>query len=395
MTMRNKLNFTLLFLFISFLSYPQSYNWNEDKLKAYWRINGAEEIEGIYIRSRTMTQYNALGQPLVHHFVSEPDFYIVKFGEEYIISSLTDDSDFTGKIKKAYGTNKYFVSTNLNYLNIGNEKKTLTMSLTNSNELVLEDVVYVENSVVHGVRISRKNVWSDTFTLIYKPESSVKPKSTTIPESTIKPSNKKSGTGFAVTSDGIIVTNFHVIDGANVIRVRGINSDFYRTYSAYVLLTDTKNDLALIKIDDSKFSSLNKIPYVIKSNISDIGESVFVLGYPLRSSMGDEIKLTNGIISSRTGFQDDITSYQITAAIQPGNSGGPLFNSQGNIIGIINAKHIGAENASYAIKASYLTNLISSLSFNPKLQTINSLNGKSLPQQVGLVKEFIYIIETE
>jgi hypothetical protein len=111
--------------------------------------------------------------------------------------------------------------------------------------------------------------------------------------------------------------------------------------------------------------------------------------------MGDEIKLTNGIISSKTGFQGDITSYQISAPVQPGNSGGPIFDNQGNLIGIINAKHTGAENASYGVKSSYLTGLLELLPGPPKLQTVNSLAGKSLTQQMELVRKFVYIIETE
>lgn len=66
--------------------------------------------------------------------------------------------------------------------------------------------------------------------------------------------------------------------------------------------------------------------------------------------MGDEIKLTTGVISSKTGFQGDVSLYQISAPIQPGNSGGPLFDNKGNLIGIVNAKHKGAENVGYAIK---------------------------------------------
>jgi S1-C subfamily serine protease len=206
---------------------------------------------------------------------------------------------------------------------------------------------------------------------------------------------KSSGTGFAISSNGIIVTNFHVIDGANSIIVRGINADFNKTYKAKILLSDKNNDLALIQIDDYSFTSLGTIPYTIKTGLAGVGENIFVLGYPLRASMGDEIKLTNDIISSRTGFQGDITSYQISAPVQPGNSGGPLFDNQGNLIGIINAKHIGAENASYAVKANYLLNLIDLLPSPPKLQTVNSLTGKSLTQQVELAKKFVYIIETE
>lgn len=204
-----------------------------------------------------------------------------------------------------------------------------------------------------------------------------------------------SGTGFAITANGLLVTNHHVIDGAKTIKVRGINSDFNKTYKAKVLVSDKNNDLALLQIDDYGFTSLGTIPYTIKTGLAGVGESIFVLGYPLRATMGDEIKLTNGIVSSRTGFQGDITSYQISAPVQSGNSGGPLFDSEGNLVGIINAKHVGAENASYAVKASYLSNLVDFLPSPPKLQKVNSLTGKTLTQQVELVKKFVYIIETE
>jgi S1-C subfamily serine protease len=195
--------------------------------------------------------------------------------------------------------------------------------------------------------------------------------------------------------NGIIVTNYHVIDGAKSIKIRGVNSDFNKSYKAKVLVSDKNNDLALIQIDDFGFTSLGSIPYTIKTGLAGVGENIFVLGYPLRATMGDEIKLTNGIVSSRTGFQGDITSYQISAPVQPGNSGGPLFDSQGYLIGIINAKHGGAENASYAVKSSYLTNLIDLLPSPPKLQTVNSLTGKTLTQQVVIAKKYVYIIETE
>jgi S1-C subfamily serine protease len=204
-----------------------------------------------------------------------------------------------------------------------------------------------------------------------------------------------SGTGFAISSNGIIVTNFHVIDGAKTIKVRGVNSDFNKTFNAKILISDKNNDLTLIQIDDYGFTSLEIIPYTIKTSLADVGENIFVLGYPLRATMGDEIKLTNGIISSRTGFQGDITSYQISAPVQPGNSGGPLFDNQGNLIGIINAKHVGAENASYAVKSNYLMNLIELIPSPPKLQTIDTLSGKTLPDQVEMIKQFVYIIEVE
>lgn len=202
-----------------------------------------------------------------------------------------------------------------------------------------------------------------------------------------------SGTGYAISSNGYIVTNQHVINGSTSIKIRGVNGDFSKTYTAKVIIEDKNNDLSIIKIDDPSFTSLGTIPYIIANRASDVGSSVFVLGYPLRATMGDEVKLTNGIISSKSGFQGDVTSYQITAPVQPGNSGGPLFDEKGNIIGIINAKHAGAENASYAIKASYLMNLIDLMPTPPKLQTISTVAGKPLTEQVKILKKFTYIIE--
>jgi S1-C subfamily serine protease len=202
-----------------------------------------------------------------------------------------------------------------------------------------------------------------------------------------------SGTGFAISSDGTIVTNHHVVNGANKISVRGVNGDFSKNYNAKVLVDDKNNDLAIIKINDNSFLSFGAIPYLIANKSCDVGSSVFCLGYPLRATMGEDVKLTNGIISSKSGFQGDITAYQISAPIQPGNSGGPLYDDKGTLIGIVNAKHEGAENVSYAIKVSYLLNLIDIMPFAPKLQTVSSLNGKTLSEQVKIIKDFTYIIE--
>jgi S1-C subfamily serine protease len=206
---------------------------------------------------------------------------------------------------------------------------------------------------------------------------------------------KYSGTGFAISSNGVIVTNNHVIENAKSIKVKGINSEFNKIFNAKVLVSDKINDLAIIQISDSDFTSIETIPYILKTTLTNVGEDIFALGYPLRAVMGDEIKLTNGIISSKTGFKGDITSYQVSAPVQPGNSGGPLFDINGNVIGIINAKLTIAENASYAIKTSYLMNLIELLNIPIKLTTFNSLKGKSLSEQVQIINDFVYIIEIE
>jgi len=203
--------------------------------------------------------------------------------------------------------------------------------------------------------------------------------------------NSWSGTGFALNK-GYIVTNYHVIENAKEISIYGVDGNSRVKYSASVIATDKANDIALIKITDSQFRGFGEIPYGIKNTISDVGEDIFVLGYPLINTMGNEIKLTTGIISSKTGFMGDVTLYQISAPIQPGNSGGPLFDKRGNLIGIVNAKHKGAENVGYAIKVSYLKNIVESVANNSILPSKNTVSEANLTNQVKSIEKFVFMI---
>ena len=156
---------------------------------------------------------------------------------------------------------------------------------------------------------------------------------------------KGGGTGFALKG-GYFVTNYHVVE----------NMDWVDVYlgdakkSGKIVAVDKKNDLALVKTDHPT----DDLPYAIKCEELNIGDSVRAFGFPLTATMGKNIKLTEGIVNSTTGFEDDYTMYQISAEVQPGNSGGPLVNGKGQICGIVSAKHLGAENVNYAIKAKYL-----------------------------------------
>lgn len=214
-------------------------------------------------------------------------------------------------------------------------------------------------------------------------------------ESADETNKKISGTGFAISNEGFIATNYHVVKGSKSIKVKGIDGNFSSEYICKLVLKDETNDVAIIKVDLSNFKLQNKIPYTLKSTESDVGSSVFLLGYPMRQSMGDEIKLTNGIISSKTGYSGNNATYQISAAAQPGNSGCPLFDTDGNVIGIVNAKHPDAENATYAIKSIYLSTVINKNNEIKNPIVTDILKGLSLSEQVKLLKNFIYIIETE
>ncbi|MCX6350480.1 MAG: serine protease [Bacteroidetes bacterium] len=206
--------------------------------------------------------------------------------------------------------------------------------------------------------------------------------------------NKVGGTAFAI-GDRYIVTALHVVKGYNHFKVRGIDGDFNTRYDCILNSLDSTNDMAVLYISDLNFQGINKIPYSLKTTDSKVGEKVFCLGYPLTNTMGEEIKLTDGLISSKSGYLGDTLQYQISAPVQPGNSGGPLFDYNGNLIGIIIAKHMDAENASYALKISNLKKLIKK---RPALSTLSPsslLSQKDLPTKVSLMQKYIYIIEAE
>ena len=167
-----------------------------------------------------------------------------------------------------------------------------------------------------------------------------------------------SGSGIAIGTK-LIATNHHVVDGATNLARYFPDTD--KEYRAEVVTVDETHDLAVVKVVDPTFNGFNNIKYGFKYEVEDVGMGVFVLGYPLVQSMGTEIKLTTGVVSSRSGYQGDQSQYQISAPVQPGNSGGPLFNDNGELIGIVSAKHTEAENVSYGVKLSHLKTLASNV----------------------------------
>ena len=151
------------------------------------------------------------------------------------------------------------------------------------------------------------------------------------------------GTGFFVNSNTLL-TNNHVVENCKNLKV--VRTGFKTT--ANIVSVDKNNDLAILKTKDNsnivlKFQNDRKVR---------IGESVIAMGYPLGDLLGSNIKLTTGNISALNGLLNDFTKMQFTAPIQPGNSGGPLLNNKGSVIGIIYAKLKNniAQNVNLAIK---------------------------------------------
>jgi serine protease Do len=210
------------------------------------------------------------------------------------------------------------------------------------------------------------------------------------PKAVIVTNDKYRGTGFAITSNGLIATNYHVIDKADSVYVQNVAG---KSFKVKVLYSDAETDVAILKITDTSFKNLGTIPYTFKSSESDLAEGVFTYGYPQDSPVyGD------GRITSENGLNGDSVDYQISVPINPGNSGGPLFDSKGNIIGIVKAKQTQMEGAHFASKASYLLDAIDnipadSLTKKPVLNTRNTLAGLSRQQQVKKLQNYVFMVK--
>jgi S1-C subfamily serine protease len=209
---------------------------------------------------------------------------------------------------------------------------------------------------------------------------------------------KGNGTGFFIDRMGYIATNHHVIDNANDIEIEFHRNGERQVHQVEVVQSDKQNDLAILKITDGSFRPFFNIPYNFRTNVMDVGTNVFALGYPMALSvMGTEIKFTDGRISSKTGVQGDATVYQISVPIQPGNSGGPLFDYGGNLIGITSATLkrdvFQTENVNYAVKSTYLKNLIDVLPISLKLPNDNSIADQPLTEQIKILQGYVVLVK--
>jgi S1-C subfamily serine protease len=157
-------------------------------------------------------------------------------------------------------------------------------------------------------------------------------------------SGGKSGTGFYVNKNGFVVTNNHVISGCSSVWIK----DNDRDIPGVVVKSNKVLDIAVIKANVK-----NKV-FAKFANDIRTGEDVMALGFPLGNELGDDIKATKGNISAVSGMKGDKDYLQFTAPIQAGNSGGPLLNEGGFVVGINTAKLVGEkyQNINFAINGN-------------------------------------------
>jgi S1-C subfamily serine protease len=198
------------------------------------------------------------------------------------------------------------------------------------------------------------------------------------------------GTGFALSSNGYVVTNYHVIKGADSVYVQNSEGESYKVKQIYI---DPTYDLAVLQIIDPAFKDLATLPYTFKKSASNVGEGVFTIGFPK-----DDLVYNEGYVSSKNGYAGDTVAYQVSIPVNPGNSGGPLLDNRGNVIGIINRKQTLVDGVAFAVKSNYLLKSIEtipqdSLEEKLTLNKRNSLSGLKRDEQFKKLEPYIFMVK--
>jgi hypothetical protein len=193
-----------------------------------------------------------------------------------------------------------------------------------------------------------------------------------------------SGTGFAITQNGHLVSNYHVIDGCQDVLLQLSNKDVHLN----IIDHDSQNDIVLLKGD---FYSNKFLP--LSNEGIELLEDIYVAGYPFGDVLSSSVKVTKGIVSSLKGIGNNSSNFQIDAALQPGNSGGAIVNTKGNVIGVAVAKldqkvileNFGVipENTNFGIRTNVIKNMISANEITLPVENKRELQKKELGKNLS------------
>lgn len=199
------------------------------------------------------------------------------------------------------------------------------------------------------------------------------------------------GSGFLIDTKGYIVTNAHVLKGSGAVVVNSKGQEF----NAAILHIDAEKDLAILKISDNEYQPLKTLPYGIRRSNSDLGESIFTMGYPR-----NDIVYGEGYLSARSGYNSDSLTYQLQISANPGNSGAPVFNNSGEVIGILSTRQAQAEGVAFAVKSKNIYRMLDELKEagdtsvqKVKLQARSSLKGVERKEQITKVEDCIFYVK--
>ena len=172
------------------------------------------------------------------------------------------------------------------------------------------------------------------------------------------------GTGFFITADGYFITCFHVVVNSGKITLQNLKGD---KFDARAIAVDRSNDLALLKVEPLASAPFKPLPLVASGDVRR-GAAIVTMGFPNINQQGIEPKVTDGIVNSFSGANNDQRVFQISAPVQTGNSGGPLITMEGNVVGVVASKLDAAamarqtgdipQNVNYAIKSQHVLDML-------------------------------------
>ncbi|MBM3412727.1 MAG: serine protease [Bacteroidetes bacterium] len=197
------------------------------------------------------------------------------------------------------------------------------------------------------------------------------------------------GTGFMIDAKGYLVTNVHVIEEAQQIVIQNNRGE----YLAEVIFQDKGRDIAILKIEDPNFKPYSSLPYGLSKQTAKLAEPIFTLGYPR-----NEVVYSQGYLSAKTGFNGDTLSCQIEINANRGNSGSPILNRKGEVIGVLNGRQTNAQGFAFAVQSKYIFDVIESLKKQDngpaiRVPSRSLLNGLDRTEQVRKVQDYVYMVK--
>ncbi|MBN9380876.1 MAG: trypsin-like peptidase domain-containing protein [Chitinophagaceae bacterium] len=202
-------------------------------------------------------------------------------------------------------------------------------------------------------------------------------------------------TGFLIDTKGYMVTNAHVVKGAGRIEVQNSLGE----YKARLVYINDTTDLAVLKIEDSTFKA-PAIPYGISRTGMELGEEIFTLGYPR-----NEIVYGKGYMSAKTGYNGDTLACQITVPANPGNSGTPVLNKDGDVVGIIRGSQHDLQGFVFAIRSKNIFQALTAMKSDSTLlksdstlihlrvPLTSSVKGLDRQLQIRKIQDCIFIVK--
>lgn len=199
-------------------------------------------------------------------------------------------------------------------------------------------------------------------------------------------------TGFMIDPvNGYLITNAHVVQEArNRIMIENNQGSAFEANAVYY---NIETDLAILKITDSAFRKMPALPFSIKKKEAELGDAIFLLGYPKPEIVYDE-----GYISAMNGFDMDTLFYQLSTPANEGNSGSPIINRRGELLGVVSSMQTNSQGVVFAIKSSHIFEAIEAARENEASDDIsilsrNTLRGLDRSVQVRKIQDYIFMVK--